>query len=438
MSDILVEIFVILLLIIFNGIFSMAEIAIISSRKARLQQMANEGNTNARAALDLANSPGDFLSTVQIGITLVGILAGAFGGATIAEEVAPYIASVPALAPYSEAIGVVTVVVIITYLTIVVGELVPKRIALNGAEKIAAAVASPMRIISLIAMPAVRLLSASTGLILWALRIKPSMEPPVTEEEIRVLIDQGAKAGVFEEAESDMVESVFRLGERRVSAMMVPRTEMTVLFMDDTIEELTGKISECGHSSFPVCEDDLDNVLGVVYSKDLLARNMAGQPFDLKASMKEPLFIPESMPALKALELFKKSGKHMALVIDEYGGLQGLITIHDIMESVVGEISQIDSPRAIKREDGSWLVDGMLPIDEFKNTLEIDNLPEEDTGMYQTVGGFVMASLHRIPAAGNRFTVDGFTYEVVDMDGLRVDKILVTPEPENEPPKDND
>jgi putative hemolysin len=210
------------------------------------------------------------------------------------------------------------------------------------------------------------------------------------------------------------------------------------LFIDDSNEEIAQKIKESGHSSFPVCDDSLDNVLGIVYTKDLLAKLIINKSFDLKASMKEPLFFPEGMPALKALELFKKSGKHMALIIDEYGGMQGLVTIYDIMESVVGEVSEINSPKAIRREDGSWLVDGMLPIDEYKDILNIDSLPDEDTGAYQTVGGFIMTYLHRIPAAGNKFTLDRYTYEVIDMDGMRVDKILVIPGPKDEDLKETE
>jgi putative hemolysin len=438
MSDMWIEILIILLLILFNGLFAMAEIAVVSGRKARLQQMADEGDASAQAALDLANSPGDFLSTIQVGITLVGILAGAFGGATIAKELAPYIAGIPALAPYSDIVSIVIVVIPITYLTIVIGELVPKRIALNKAESIAKAIASPMRMLSLLAMPIVILLSLSTELILWVLHVKPSTEPPVTEEEIKVLIDQGAKAGVFEEAESDMVESIFRLSDRRVSAMMVPRTDLTVLYLDDTVNDIVSKIAESGHSSYPVCDNgDLDNVIGIVYVKDLLARHLVNGSLDLKATMKEPLFMPESMPALKALELFKKSGKHMAVVIDEYGGLQGLVTIHDIMEAVVGDVPTITSPKAVERDDGSWLVDGMMSIDEFKNMLDIKSLPDEETGTFQTLGGFMMAHLHRIPTAGNRFTMEGYTYEVLDMDGMRVDKVLVTP-PKAEEPDEKD
>ncbi len=367
MSSIWIEILIILLLILFNALFAMAEIAIVSGRKARLQQLADDGDVSAKSALDLANSPGDFLSTIQVGITLVGVLSGAFGGATIAKELAPLIAGIPALAPYSDAISIVVVVLPITYLTIVAGELVPKRIGLNYAESIARMIASPMRLLSILAMPIVRLLSMSTDLVLWVLGVKPSTEPPVTEEEIKVLMDQGAKAGVFEEAEGDMVENIFQLGDRRVSSMMVPRPDLTVLYLDDTVQDIVKKIAESGHSSYPVCDNELDNVIGIVYVKDLLKRQLERGTIDLKASMKEPLFIPESMPALKALELFKKSGKHMAVVIDEYGGLQGLVTIHDIMESVVGDVPTIDSPRAVQRDDGSWLVDGMLPVDEFKN-----------------------------------------------------------------------
>jgi putative hemolysin len=437
MSNIWIEILIILLLILFNGLFAMAEIAVVSGRKARLQQLADEGDASAEAALQLAKSPGDFLSTIQVGITLVGILAGAFGGATIAKELIPYIASYPALTPYSDIISILVVVIPITYLTIVIGELVPKRIGLNNAERISRMIASPMRLLSRLAMPVVRLLSMSTDFILWALRVKPSTEPPVTEEEIKVLIDQGAKAGVFEEAESDMVDSIFRLSDRRVSSMMVPRTELTVLYLDDTVNDIVKKIAESGHSSYPVCDSELDNVLGIVYVKDILARYLEQNKLDLKATMKEPLFMPESMPALKALELFKKSGKHMAVIIDEYGGLQGLVTIHDIMESVVGDVPTIDSPRATERDDGSWLVDGMMPIDEFKNILDIKSLPDEDTGTYQTLGGFVMAHLHRIPVAGNKLTIEDYTYEVLDMDGMRVDKVLVTP-PKAEEADEND
>jgi Hemolysins and related proteins containing CBS domains len=429
MFDMWVEVLVILLLILLNGIFAMSEIAIISGRKARLQQMANEGNASAQTALDLANSPGEFLSTIQIGITLVGVLAGAFGGATLAEKFAPYIATIPSLSPYSEAIAFAVIVIIITYLTIIVGELVPKRIALNSAERISTMVASPMRLISIIAMPLVRLLSISTEAVLWVLRVKPSTEPTVTEEEIKIMVDQGAKAGVIEEAESDMVESVFRLGERRISAMMVPRTEVTALFLDDSFEEMRTKITDSGHSTFPVCDGSLDDVKGVIYAKDLLNRYLAGKPIDIKGSLREPLYFYESMPALKALELFKKSGKHMALIIDEYGGLQGLVTINDVMESVFGEASADEGPQVVQRDDGSWLVDGMLPVDEFKNIFEIDRLPEEDNGAFQTIGGFVMSNMHRIPSVGSHFTVGDFTYEVVDMDGMRVDKILLTPHP---------
>ncbi len=429
MFDMWVEVLIILLLILLNGIFAMSEIAIISGRKARLQQMANEGNDSAQTALDLANSPGEFLSTIQIGITLVGVLAGAFGGATLAGKFAPYVATIPSLSPYSEAIAFAIIVIIITYLTIIIGELVPKRIALNSAERISTMVASPMRLISILAMPLVRLLSISTEAVLWVLRVKPSTEPTVTEEEIKIMVDQGAKAGVIEEAESDMVESVFRLGERRISAMMVPRTEVTALFLDDSFEEIRTKITDSGHSTFPVCDGSLDDVKGVIYAKDLLNRYLAGKPIDIKGSLREPLFFYESMPALKALELFKKSGKHMALIIDEYGGLQGLVTINDVMESVFGEASADEGPQVVQREDGSWLVDGMLPVDEFKNIFEIDNLPEEDNGTFQTIGGFVMSNMHRIPSVGSHFTVGDFTYEVVDMDGMRVDKILLTSHP---------
>lgn len=426
MADFLIEISIIVLLIILNGLLAMAEIAIISSRKSRLQQLANEGNKQAQSVLDLATSPGDFLSTIQIGITLVGVLAGAFGGATIAESLAPSLAGLPVIGPYSGAVSVIVVVLAITFLTIVVGELVPKRIALNKADSIAMVMVAPMRMLSLLALPLVLLLRVSTDAILWALHIKPTEEPPVTEEEIQVLIDQGAEAGVFEEAERDMVESVFRLDTRRVNSLMVPRNDVIAFYTDDTIEEVNRKISESGHSSYPVVEETLDNVLGVVFTKDLLTRSLAGQKYDLKTTMKEPLFIPEGMTALKALEMFKKSGKHIAVVVDEYGGMEGLITVHDILEAVVGDVSEIDKPKIVQREDGSWLVDGMLSVDEFKSEFDIEDLPQEESGTFQTVGGFVMMYMHRIPVVGDKFIAGGYSYEVVDMDGLRVDKILLT------------
>ena len=428
MSDITFQIIFIIFLTIANGVFSMSEIAIVSARKARLQQWVNEGDAKASVALDLANSPNRLLSTVQIGITLIGIVAGVLGGATIAEELSARMSSIPLFAPYSEAIALGMVVLGITYLTLVIGELVPKRLALHNAERIACTVAAPMRMLSRIASPVVHLLSISTDAVLRILGIRPIAEPPVTEEEINILIEQGMKAGTFEKAERGMVEHVFRLGDLRAGALMTPRTEIVWLDIDDSPEEIRRKITDSGHSRFPVGQGSLDNILGIVQVKEMLGRNMAGKPADLKASLRRPLFVPESTHALKVLELFKQSGIHISLVVDEYGSIQGLVTLNDILEEVVGDIpsvEELEEPLAVQREDGSWLLDGMLPVNDFKEIFDIKEMPGE--GIYQTLGGFVLMHVGRIPAVGNHFEWGGLRLEVVDMDKNRIDKVLVMP-----------
>jgi len=424
------EILLILLLVIANGVFAMSEIAIISARKVRLQQMANQGNAKARVALQLADAPNRFLSTVQIGITLIGILAGAFGGATLAQSLAIFINRIPVLVPYSQALSFGIVVVAITYLSLIIGELVPKRLALNSPEQIAANVAIPMRMLSRITSPVVHLLSASTDLVLRVLGIGPSTEPLVTEEDLRVLIEQGTEAGTFEEAEQDMVERVFRLGDRPVNALMTPRPDIVWLDLEDSAEENRQKMIDSCHSRFPVCQGGLDNVLGMVHVIDLLGRCLSGQPLDLTVSLQQPVFVPESTRGLKILELFKQTGIHMALVVDEYGVIQGLVTLNDIMVEIVGDVpsaDELEEPQVVQREDGSWLLDGMLPVDDFLELFEIKEMPGEHRGSYQTLGGFVITHLGRIPTAADYFEWQGMHFEVMDMDGNRVDKVLVVP-----------
>jgi putative hemolysin len=430
MPSVSFEVLVVFLLIVINGIFAMSEIAVVSARKTRLQQWAEEGNAKARAALELANNPNQFLSTIQIGITLIGILAGAFGGATIARELAIILNNIPWLGPYSHSLSLGLVVLVITYVSLVVGELVPKRLALNNPEGVATVIATPMQLLSRIAYPAVHLLGLSTELLLRTLRVKPSTEPAVTEEEIRALIEQGTQAGMFEAAEQEMVERVFRLGDRRVSAVMTPRTEIVWLDREASAEEIRHTITTSVHSRFLVADGSLDNILGVVHAKDLLAHILSGQTLDVSATLQQPLYVPESMRALKALELFKQSATHIALVIDEYGGIQGLVTPTDILEAIVGDLPEAGEqiePLAVQREDGSWLLDGMLPVDEFKDLFDLDDLPWEDQGIYQTLAGFVVMQLGRIPVVADYFEWEGLKIEVVDMDGNRVDKILVTP-----------
>jgi putative hemolysin len=428
MSIITFEILFIVFLLIANGIFAMSELAVVSSRKVRLQRMAEAGDARARAALELAEQPDRFLSTIQIGITLVGILAGAFGGATIAEQLGAKISAVPSLAPYGEAIGLIIVVLSITYLSLIVGELVPKRLALSHPERIAMRIAGPMRSLARLASPLVSILSVSTSAVLTLLRMKAPTEPPVTEDEIKVLIEQGTQAGVFEEAEQEMIESVFRLTDRSVEALMTPRTDIVWLDMNDAPEKLHRKIAETPYSRFPVCRGNLDNLLGLVKAKDLLSRCVSGASLDLEATLKQPLFVPESTPAMQALEMFKAARTHLALVIDEYGAVEGLVTTNDILEAIVGDIAPAQPEGyedAVQREDGSWLLDGALPVDEFREIFSVEKLPGEDRGVYHTLAGFVLFQMGRVPRVADYFEWHGLRIEIVDMDGKRIDKVLV-------------
>lgn len=435
MSPVAIEIFFLFLLILSNGLFAMSEIALVSSRKARLEQRADAGDHGAKTALSLISSPNRFFSTVQVGVSLIGVLSGAFGGATLADDLAPAIGRIPALAPYSHAIAFTLVVLIITYFTLVLGELIPKRLGLNDPEGVAMRVARPMKTVATITWPVVRLLSASTDLGLRVLGVHPTNEPPVTEEEVRLMIEQGTQVGVFAEAEQDMVESVFRLGERRVGALMTPRTDIAWIDTDEPLEENLSVILQSQHSRFPVGHGSLDNVVGFLNAKDLLGQALADHPLNLTAAIEKALFVPESLPALRALEMFRSSGNQMALVIDEFGGLQGLVTLYDVLEAIVGDIpveGEEFEAEAIQREDGSWLFDGMLPVDEFKDILDIDHLPGEGHIGYQTVGGFVMSQVGKIPKTGDKFQYGGWNFEVLDMDGRRVDKVLAVPEGDEE------
>jgi putative hemolysin len=418
------EILILLLLIVLNGVFAMSEMAVVSARKARLEQMAVEGNAGARSALELANAPNRFLSTIQIGITLIGVLAGAFGEATIAAQLADVLANLPALAAYSELIALAVVVTLITYLSLVIGELVPKRLALLNPERTASAIAAPMRALSRIASPLVYLLSVSMDAVIWLLGAQPSKEPPVTEEELRLLIRQGVQVGVLEESEEEMLTGVFRLSNRRVSGVMTPRTEIIWLDPEDSPVTIRDKIQSSGHTRFPVCEESLDHILGMVHVRDILVHTMHDTRVDLKTLVEPPVFVPESAPAAKLLEVFKSSGMPMAMVINEYGGLEGLVTIQDLLVEIVGEV-ELEEQQIARLKDGSWSLAGMLPIDEFKELFEIRKLPGEDKGQYQTLSGFVMMYLGRIPQVGDDFEWGGFHVEVLDMDGRRVDRVLV-------------
>lgn len=437
MNNSLLEAAIVLLLILLNGLFSMSETAVVSARKARLQQLADEGSGRAQAALGLANNPNRFLATVQIGITLIGILTGVFGGATISRQLAAALSEIPGLAPYSAAIAGATVVVVLTYLTLILGELVPKRLALNNAERVAAGIAGPMTLLSKLTWPLVRVLGISTDFVLRVLRVKPSDEPLVTAEEIMVMVEQGAEVGLFEPSEQDLIERVLALDERRIESFMTPRSKIVSLDIESTIDEVRRKLLESQHSRFPVIGGNLDNVLGVVRAKDILNQSLAGQPFDLGDLLRPALFLPEITTALQALERFKQAGTHVALVLDEFGGIQGMITHNDVLEAIVGYDPSQDAPetpRVVQRADGSWLVDGLTAIEDFKDELGLDALQDEAGRRYQTVGGLVMYQLAGVPSVGQTFTWRSLRFEVVDMDGRRVDKVLVAPLTAETPP----
>ncbi len=424
------ELLLIALLLLLNGALAMAEIAVVSARKARLRRRAEAGDAGAAAALQLAEEPTRFLSTVQVGITLVGILAGAFGGATIARPLGAALAGIPVLAPYAQAIALGLVVVAITYLSLIVGELVPKRLALADPERIAAAVARPMRVLSALVAPVVVVLSASTHAVLRLLQVRPSAEPAVTEEDVRSLLAEGARVGIVQRTEHEIVERVFAVGDQEVSELMTPRPLIAWLDVEDPLPAVWAQIEASPHSSYPVCRGELDEVLGVLSVGDLAVRLARGQQPDLRALVRLPLFLPEHVPAYRALEHFKTAGPRLALVVDEHGSVSGLLTPTDVLEAIVGELApgEGEPPTGpVQRADGSWLLDGLMPVDDV---VELFGLPEaaaEEVREVHTLGGLAMAQVGRVPAVGDRFDWHGLRFEVMDMDGRRVDKVLAVP-----------
>lgn len=421
------EIIIILAIILLNALFVLSEMSVASSRKARLQQRINDGDRRAKTVLQLIENPNLFLATVQIGITLVGIFVGAVGGARLAVPLSGLLSTVPVLTPYAESLALAIVVIGITFVSIVLGELVPKRIALHSPERIAAILAGPMIFVSRLFKPFVWVLGKITDVVLKLLGIEPGTEPPVTEEEIQLLIDQGTQAGVFEEAEQDMVEGVFSLADQRVYSLMTPRPDIVWLDVADSVEEIRQKLEQSNFSRFPVRQGSLDAIVGIVKARDLLVQSLNDEPIILKNLLKPAFFVPETMFASRALEVLKEKGTDMLLVIDEFGALQGLLTIHDILEEIVGEM-EFEEPQATQRQDGSWLLDGMLEVDDFKEIFNLPLLPHEDE--YETLSGFVMVSLGRVPQPTDRFEWHGLNFEVMDMDGRRVDKVLVTTLPQ--------
>jgi putative hemolysin len=425
------QIAVIFLLMVLNGLFAMAEMSLVAARKARLQHAADRGREGARVALELKHDPSRLLSTVQIGITVTGILAGAVGGATLAERLAEYLHEIAGpIGIYAHAISITVVVISISYLSLIVGELVPKRIALGRPESIAARLAGLMRFLGRLAAPLEWLLRSSTNLVLRLIPLKPEEHATVTEEEINLMLREGAAAGEFHHGEAAIVQMALRLGDRHVSAVMTPRTQVEWLNLQDSAAEQRQTITASPHSRFPVFDGGPQHVAGIVQVKDLLAAELAGKPFDLRAVIRPPLFLPNTVTALRALEMFKKSGEPLAIVVDEYGDFEGVVTLHDILQALVGDIAspgEDTDPAIVKRDDGSWLLDGMMPIDEVKDAIGLAQLPDEEEGEFHTLGGFIMASVNRVPTVGDHFIIDGYRFEVVDMDGRRVDRVLVVP-----------
>ncbi|WP_409070950.1 hemolysin family protein [Flavobacterium sp.] len=403
----------------------MSEIALISSRKSRLETAAKKGNKSAKTALDLANSPNKFLSTVQIGITLIGILTGIYSGDKITEDVEYFVSGFEAIAPYAHSVAVGIVVVILTFFSLVLGELLPKRIGLNHPEAIAKAMAMPMKVISIITAPFIWLLTTSTEFLLKILQIKPTADGKVTEEEIKAIIKEGTEVGEVQEIEQDIVERVFHIGDRKVNSLMTHRSSMVYLSMDDTLEEIKSKVLDELHSVYPVCEENLDEVVGVVFLKDLFANFEKGN-FDLRSIAREPSYFIEHTSAYKALENFKKTKVHYAFITDEYGVFQGIITLNDILEALVGDAADFDDDeyKLIAHEDGSWLVDGQYSLHDFLTYFDMDELTTD----YEvtTVSGFIITELGAIPKEGDKLIWNKLEFEAQKMDGVKIDKILIT------------
>lgn len=418
------EIFIIFGLILLNGVFSMAEIALVSARKARLESQAQRGDIRAREALNLANHPDTFLSTVQIGITLIGILTGIFSGDTVTTDVANFLKQFPGISRYANGMATAIVVVVLTYFSMVLGELLPKRIGLSNPERIAKLVAGPMRIISLITHPFIWLLSKSTYLLTKLFNVQQN-DSQVTEEEIKAIISEGTEQGTIEEAEQEIIERVFHLGDRTITSLMTHRSDIVWFDMNDNEQSIKEKIIKEPHSIYPICDGDLDEIKGVVSIKDLYITS------DLtlfKHIMKPAMFVPENNTAYRVLEKFKQTQLHSCFIVDEYGSVLGMITLNDILEAIVGDLPQpdIEDYEIIKREDGSYLVDAQIPFYDFLSRFEMTDWMNEGEHEFNTLAGFILHKLERIPHTGDTLEWKGFRFEIIDMDSLRIDKILVT------------
>ena len=426
----LIQIVFVLVLTGINALFVMAEMAFVSIRESRLQELYKAGDRRAKVALELLKSPEHFLSTIQTAVTLIGVLSGAVGGATIAESLVPYFEKIPYISQHATVISFAVVVVSITYITLILGELVPKRWALSHSEAITLLLAVPIRATMIISYPIVSLFSWSADVAMRVLRIPITQELPVSEEEIKIMLEQGEKAGVVEEAEKEMIERVFRFGDRRVDSLMTHRTDIVWIDLKHFDKNAWKAMAESGHTYFPVGRESIDEVIGIVSIKDLWHQLVDTGKVDLESVIKEPLVVPGTVPATAVLDRFRESNSHVALVVDEYGALDGLVTVNDIVEAVFGQLpSQTHEyePSIVEREDGSFLVDGTLPIEDFQDLLNISDFDNDDKNDYQTLAGFIINHLGRFPEVAERFEWSNHLFEIVDMDGHRVDKVLVTP-----------
>jgi putative hemolysin len=420
------EIIVILILILLNGVFSMSEIALVSSRKFKLEMEAKKGNKNAQRALALANSPNTFLSTVQIGITLIGILTGIFSGKTLTTDLASFLARFEQLAPYADSMAVVIVVILITYLTIVLGELIPKRLGLSFPEKISSAVARPMTILSALTKPLIWILAQTNDFLLRLMGIKEKREGIVTEDEIKAIIAESTAGGEIQKIEQEIVKRVFALGDRRAGELRTYRTDLVWFDINATFEEVKKKVKEEPHSVYPVCDKNIDRLIGLVSLKQLFTKGIEEGTFDLKKLIQKPIFVPENMAAYRVLEHFKAHRQHCAIVVDEYGAIQGIITLDDVLDELIGDTLEEDSNdyQIIRRSENSWLVDGQFPYFELIEFLHIEE--ETEAEGFTTVGGLIIFLMKEIPKAGERTQWNGYELEVVDMDGQRIDKVMIT------------
>lgn len=422
------EILLLIILILINGAFAMSEIALVTARRSRLARLAEDGDTSAGVALELHDEPTRVLSTIQIGITSIGILNGIVGEAVLAAPLALRMESLGMEHDASRIVATALVVVVITYVSIVIGELVPKRLGQLNPEGVARLVARPMQFLALVTRPFVRLFSISTDAVLRLLGKHQAEAPGVTEEEIHAMLEEGSEAGVIEQQERDMVRNVFRLDDRQIGSLMIPRADIVYLDVEQPLAENLRTVAESEHSRFPVCRGGLHDVLGIIGAKQLLSQSLKGGKPDLQAHLQPGVFVPETLTGMDLLDHFRVSDTHMVLVVDEYGEVQGLVTLQDVLEAVTGEFKprNQEDAWAVQREDGSWLLDGLIPIPEFKDILNLKTVPEEDKERYHTLSGLVMWLLGRMPHTGDVATWEGWKLEVVDLDGKRVDKVLAS------------